>query len=73
MIEQIANCKNCLYFIDMSTVEPYGAVDRKYACHLHGSEARITEPLTQFCGSEHWVSIKLKTRMDNLEELLNTD
>lgn len=70
MREQITCCKNCLYFIDMSTVEPNGWVNGKYACHLHGSEARITEPLTQFCGSDHWVSVKLKTRMNNLKELL---
>jgi hypothetical protein len=60
-------CKNCLFFIDNSRPEPYHHFE--YACHLHGSEARINYPEDQFCGDEHWVSVKVKTRIEKLEKL----
>lgn len=64
-------CKNCLFFIDKSRPEPYPSAKYhiEYACHLHGSEASVTDPESQFCGDEHWISVKVKTRIDNLEKL----
>lgn len=56
-------CINCLYLIDR------GKSIINWDCQLHGSEARITHPSSQFCGDEYWVSVKLKTRIDNLEKL----
>ena len=61
-------CKNCLYFQQVSDTR-YRYTEVKYACHLHGSEARVTDPEDQFCGDKHWVSVKVKTRIDNLEKL----
>jgi hypothetical protein len=63
-------CKNCLFFIDNSRVL-YSSfrLRAEYACHLHGSEARLTYPKSQFCGDEHWISVKVKTRIENLEKL----
>jgi hypothetical protein len=64
-------CKNCLFFIDKSRPEPYPSANYhvEYACHLHGSEANVADPESQFCGDEHWISVKVKTRIDNLEKL----
>jgi hypothetical protein len=64
-------CKNCLFFIYKSRPEPYPSANYhvEYACHLHGSEASITDPESQFCGDEHWISVKVKTRIENLEKL----
>ena len=68
-------CKNCLFFINKSRPEPYNRIRNiqsyhvEYACHLHGSEASITDPESQFCGDEHWISVKVKTRIENLEKL----
>ena len=64
-------CQNCLFFIDNSRPEPYPSAKYRieYACHLHGSEASVTRPEEQFCGDEHWISVKVKTRIDNLEKL----
>jgi hypothetical protein len=56
-------CKNCLFFIDNNNTK------REFACHLHGSEASITWPEDQFCGDENWISVKVKTRIENLEKL----
>ena len=61
-------CKNCLYFgVDKKPDNYYTRVT--YHCQLHGSEASITDTQSQFCGDEHWISIKVKTRIDNLEKL----
>ena len=68
-------CKNCLFFIDNSRPEPARRISSRsnwrieYACHLHGSEASVTRPEDQFCGDEHWISEKVKTRIVNLEKL----
>jgi hypothetical protein len=64
-------CKNCLFFIDKSRPELYTSANWcvEFACHLHGSEASITDPESQFCGDEHWISVKVKTRIDNLEKI----
>ncbi len=63
-------CKNCLFFIDNSRVlYPSLRLNEEYACHLHGSEASVTDPSSQFCGDEHWISVKVKTRIENLEKL----
>jgi len=64
-------CSNCLFFIDKSRPESYLSANYhvEYACHLHGSEASITWPEDQFCGDEHWISVKVKTRIENLEKL----
>lgn len=69
MIEKY--CKNCLFFIDKSRPEKYPSANwiLEFTCQLHGSEARITNPESQFCGDENWVSVKIKTRIDNLEKL----
>ena len=58
-------CRNCLYFID-NNIDSWGI---QYDCKLHGSDAFITSPETQFCGDENWISVKVKTRIDNLEKL----
>jgi hypothetical protein len=64
-------CKNCFFVIDKSRPEPYPSANYhvEYDCHLHGSEANVTDPESQFCGDEHWISVKVKTRIDNLEKL----
>ncbi len=65
-------CKNCLFFIDKSRAENVGKWQSwtfEFTCHLHGSEARITDPEFQFCGDEHWVSVKMKKRNEQLEKL----
>jgi hypothetical protein len=65
-------CKNCLFFIDNSKPETYPSAncwDIQYVCHFHGSEVSINWPEDQFCGDEHWISVKVKTRIDNLEKL----
>ncbi len=64
-------CKNCLFFIDKSRPEKYPSANwiLEFTCHLHGSEARITDPEFQFCGDEHWVSINMKKRNEQLEKL----
>jgi hypothetical protein len=70
-------CKNCLFFIDNSKVlYPSLRHQAEYACRLHGSEANVTDPFyyeifspSQFCGDEHWISVKVKTRIENLEKL----
>ena len=64
-------CKNCLFFIDKSRPDPYTSAKWcvEFACHLHGSEASISHPDSQFCGDEHWVSVEVKRRIDNLEKL----
>lgn len=50
-------CRNCLFFIDKSRPEKYPSANwiLEFTCHLHGSEARITDPEFQFCGDEHWI------------------
>jgi hypothetical protein len=71
MLENKRCCKNCFYFIDKSGLR-YSSSPKwefEFACHLHGSEARISHPDSQFCGDEHWVSFKVKTRIDKLEKL----
>ena len=61
-------CKNCLFFgEDIKKHRHYTEV--KYHCELHGSEASVTDPESQFCGDKHWISVKVKTRIDNLEKL----
>ena len=61
-------CKNCLYFEQVSD-SYYRYTEVKYACHLHGSKASVTDPEDQFCGDENWISAKVKRRIDNLEKL----
>ena len=61
-------CKNCLFFGEDKKAQTY-YTQIKYHCELHGSEASITHPDTQFCGDEHWISVKVKTRLENLEKL----
>ena len=61
-------CKNCLYFQQISDTR-YRYTEVKYACYLHGPKARVTDPEDQFCGDKHWISVKVKTRIDNLEKL----
>lgn len=65
-------CRSCLFFGE------FHRLDRKpdkyytrptYHCQLHGFEASITHPESQFCGDEHWISVKVKTRLDNLDKL----
>jgi hypothetical protein len=34
---------------------------------LHDGE--VSHPEDQFCGDENWKSVKIKTRIDNLEKL----
>ncbi len=61
-------CKNCLFFgIDRAPEKYYTRVT--YHCQLHGSEASVTDPDSQFCGDEHWISIKVKTRLEKLDLL----
>lgn len=68
MIEEKHRCKNCFYFIDLGKSE-----GKNYVCNLHKEGAHITDPNSQFCGNEYWVTNKLKNRLSNLEALLNTD
>ncbi len=68
-------CKNCIFFIDKNRLEKVGKCQNwiieinEFNCHLHGSEVRIFDPEFQFCGDEHWVSIKAKKRNEQLEKL----
>ncbi len=62
-------CRNCLFFIDKTQPDKFGKWTFEFACHLHGSEARITDPEFQFCGDEHWISVKVKSRNEQLEKL----
>ncbi len=63
-------CKNCLFFGEFQSLDKNQYYTRPtYHCQLHGSETSVTDPLFQFCGDEHWISVKVKTRIDNLDKL----
>ena len=62
-------CENCLYFEKIQSKYHY-YTEVKYNCTLHKLyNGEVREPHDQFCGDEHWISSKVKTRIENLEKL----
>jgi hypothetical protein len=65
MIKEKKCCRNCFYFREESKGE-----FKSYHCDLHDLHANeVRWPNSQFCGDEHWVTSKLRTRIENLEKL----
>ncbi len=65
-------CKNCLYFREEEVTNWYsdGRLKINYHCDLNDlHDGEVSRPGEQFCGNEKWVSVKIKTRLENLEKL----
>lgn len=65
-------CQNCFYFREEEIINWYsnGSSKTVYHCELHKlHDGEVSRPLDQFCGDENWISVKVKTRIDNLEKL----
>lgn len=66
-------CLNCLYFRQEEINNYYSNGSSKivYHCDLHNlHNGEVSHPWDQFCGDEKWRSAKIKTRLNNLKELL---
>lgn len=63
------SCSNCYYF--RYSVRSSSHWDETvFHCDLHKLyNGEVRYPEEQFCGDEHWVSSKVKRRIDNLNEL----
>lgn len=65
-------CKNCLYFREEEVTNWYrdGRSKIRFHCDLNGlHNGEVSHPDDQFCGDEKWRSVKIKTRLENLEKL----
>ena len=66
-------CKNCLYFREEEISNWYSSEGRSktvYHCDLNDlHNGEVSHPEDQFCGDEKWRSVKIKTRIENLEKL----
>jgi len=65
-------CSNCLYFREEEVANWYsdGRSKTVYHCDLNNlHDGEVSRPEDQFCGDEKWRSVKIKTRIENLEKL----
>ncbi len=62
-------CQNCLFFRqEKKSHSHYSQVS--YHCDFHNlHDGEVSDPGWQFCGDENWTSVKVKTRLKNLEKL----
>lgn len=62
----IKKCDNCAYLtFSEETLRTY--IKKIYHCKLH--DCKVDYPKDQFCGDEHWFSIKANERLEKLKQL----
>jgi len=62
----IKHCDNCAY-LGFAEEERWRYIKEVYHCKLHN--CKVNSPKEQFCGDEHWLSIKANERLEKLNQL----
>lgn len=59
-------CDNCAY-LAFAEEERWRYIKEVFHCKLHN--CKVDYPKEQFCGDEHWLSIKANERLEKLKKL----
>jgi hypothetical protein len=59
-------CDNCAY-LGFTEEERWRYIKKVYHCKLHN--VKVSDPTSQFCGEQNWLSIKANERLEKLKQL----